>query len=174
MSNQATEGGTSTMVVVKCSDKVEGSGDNIYSPLCGGLYKEEEDSLVPWLGTDPDANMNCFTWSKDNNDWIVSEDQYDDEFKTGEDLYIMFDSVHRPSRRKERQRRYAPSIQSMPSLMAFVEKESHRYPSSLTRIYSVSILSGMECGTSSPFHTHVINRRGGIFLYISLDFPWNI
>ena len=48
MSNQAPEGGTSTMVVVKWSDKLEGSGDNIYLPLCGGLYKEEEDSLVPW------------------------------------------------------------------------------------------------------------------------------
>ena len=35
--NQAQEGETSTMVVVKWSDKVEGSGDNIDSPLCGGL-----------------------------------------------------------------------------------------------------------------------------------------
>ena len=74
MSNQAPDGETSTMVFVKWSDKVEGSGDNIDSPLCGGLYKEEEDSLVPWSGTDPDANMNCFTWSKMNNDWIVPED----------------------------------------------------------------------------------------------------
>ena len=40
--NQAPEGETSTMVVFKWSDKVEGSGDNIDSPLCGGLYKEEE------------------------------------------------------------------------------------------------------------------------------------
>ena len=53
----------------------------INPPLCGGLYKEEEDSLVPWSGTDPDAKMNCFTWSKVNNDWIVPEGQYDDEFK---------------------------------------------------------------------------------------------
>ena len=58
ISNQAPEGETSTMVVVKWSDKVEGSGDNIDSPLCGGLYKEEEDSLVPQSGTDPDAKMN--------------------------------------------------------------------------------------------------------------------
>ena len=48
ISNQAPEGETSTMVVVKWSDKVEGSGDDIDSPLCGGLYKEEEGSLVPW------------------------------------------------------------------------------------------------------------------------------
>ena len=69
------------MVVVKWSDKVEGSGDDIDSPLCGGLYKEEEDYLVPWSGTDPDAKMNCLTWSKENNDWIFPEDQYDEEFK---------------------------------------------------------------------------------------------
>ena len=25
--------------------------------------------------------MNSFTWSKENNDWIVPEDQYDEEFK---------------------------------------------------------------------------------------------
>ena len=36
--NQAPEGGTSTMVVIKWSEKVEGSGDNIDSPLCSGLY----------------------------------------------------------------------------------------------------------------------------------------
>ena len=66
------------MVVIKWSEKVEGSGDNIYSPLCGGLYKEEDNSLVPRSGTDPDSNMNCFTWSKENKDWIFPEDQYDE------------------------------------------------------------------------------------------------
>ena len=69
------------MVVVKWSDNLEGYGENIYSSLCGGLYKEEEDYLVPWSGTDPDAKMNCCTWSKENNDWIVTEDEYDEEFK---------------------------------------------------------------------------------------------
>ena len=39
ISNQAPEGETSTMAVVKWSDKVEGSGDDMDSPLCGGLYK---------------------------------------------------------------------------------------------------------------------------------------
>ena len=58
ISNQAPEGQTSTMLVFKWSDKVEGSGDDIDLPLCGVLYKEEEDSLVPWSGTDPYAKMN--------------------------------------------------------------------------------------------------------------------
>ena len=76
--NQAPDRETSTMAVVKYSDKVEGSGDDIDSPLCSRLYKEEEYSLVPWSGTDPDAKMNCFAWSKENNDWIFPEDQYDE------------------------------------------------------------------------------------------------
>ena len=81
ISNQDPEEEKSTMVVIKWSDKVEGSVDNIDYPLCGGLYKEEEGYLVPWSGTDPDAKMNCFTWSKEDNDWIVSGDQYNKEFK---------------------------------------------------------------------------------------------
>ena len=78
MSNQYPEGETSTMVVIKWSEKVEGSGENIDLPLCGGLYKEEDDSLVPWSGTDPDAKMKYFTWSKQNNYWIVPGDQYNE------------------------------------------------------------------------------------------------
>ena len=68
------------MVVVKWSDKVEGSVEDRDSPLCGGLYKEEKD-IVPWSGTDPDAKMNCFTWSKEDNDWNVPVHQYEEAFK---------------------------------------------------------------------------------------------
>ena len=59
--------------------------------------------------------------------------------KTGEDLYKMVNFVHIPSRRNERKRRHAPSIKALPSLMAFLEKESQKYPSSPTRINAVSI-----------------------------------
>ena len=68
ISNQVPDGDTSTMVVFKWSDKVEGSGDDIYSLLCGGLYKEDNEYIIPLSGTDPDAKMNCFTLSKVNND----------------------------------------------------------------------------------------------------------
>ena len=80
ISNQDPKGETSTMLVGKWSDKVEGSRDDIDSPLCGGLYKGEKD-IVTWSGSDPDAKINCFTWSQQNNDWIVPEDQYDEELK---------------------------------------------------------------------------------------------
>ena len=69
------------MVVVKWLDKVEGSGDKKYTPLCGSLYKEEDDYLVSWSGTDPFANTNSFVCSKENNDWVVPEDHYNEEFK---------------------------------------------------------------------------------------------
>ena len=78
ISNIAPEGETYTMVIIKRSEKVEGSGDNIYSPLCGVLYNEEDDSLVPWPGTDPNDKMNGFTWSKEKNNWTVPGDQYNE------------------------------------------------------------------------------------------------
>ena len=52
ISNQAPEGEKSTMLVVKWLDKVEGYGENIDSPLCGGLYMEEENYLVTRSGTE--------------------------------------------------------------------------------------------------------------------------
>ena len=52
------------MVVVNRSYKVEVLGDKLGSILCGRSYKEEDVSLIPWLGTDSDANMNFFAWSK--------------------------------------------------------------------------------------------------------------
>ena len=65
---------------------MEGSGDNIYYPLCGELYKEEEDYLVTWSGTDLDANMNCFTCSKEENDYIFQEMSIMKNSRTGEDI----------------------------------------------------------------------------------------
>ena len=58
--------------------KVEEYGDNIDASMCRGLYKEEDYYLVLWSGTDPDANMNILIWSKEDNDWIVPEDQYNE------------------------------------------------------------------------------------------------
>ena len=52
-----------------------------YAPLCGVLYKEEGGYLVPLSVTDPVSNMNSFTWYKEENDWIVPEEHYNEEFK---------------------------------------------------------------------------------------------
>ena len=94
--------------------------------------------------------------------------------RTGKDPYTMVNLVHRPSRINGIQRRHAPSMQALQSLMAFLEKESQKYPSIPKSINVVSIYSGMECRTSFPFQTHKIKRRGGIFFYTSIDFPWTM
>ena len=69
------------MVVVKCSDKVEGSRENIDATLYVVLYKREDNSLVTWSEIDPDANMNFFTCYKEDSDCIVPQDQYNEEFE---------------------------------------------------------------------------------------------
>ena len=48
-------------------------------PLCGQLYKKDDGSLVTCLGIYPDAKMNCFTWSKEDNDSILPGDYYNKE-----------------------------------------------------------------------------------------------
>ena len=46
----ALEGAISIKMTVylKWSDKVERLGDDIYAPLCGGIYKEDDGSIVTW------------------------------------------------------------------------------------------------------------------------------
>ena len=92
---------------------------------------------------------------------------------TGKDLFKMVNSDSRISRRWERQKKHALIIQDLSSLMGFLGKEGHKYPSSPTRINAVSIWSEIERDMSSPLHTHKIKRRSGIFSYISIDLPWN-
>ena len=92
---------------------------------------------------------------------------------TGKKLLTMVNSVRKISRRREIQRKHARSMQALLSLMAFLEKEIQRYPSSTTSIIAVSIWSGMECGMSFTLNTHAIKRRYGILFYMSLNFPWN-
>ena len=61
------------------------------------------------------------------------------DLRTGEDLYLLVNSVHRTSRGKEIQRRHAQSMQALPSLLAFLDKEIQKYPSIPTGINAVSI-----------------------------------
>ena len=92
--------------------------------------------------------------------------------KDDKDLSIMANYVCIPSRRRGRQRIHALSMQDFTSLMAFLWIEIQKYPSSTTSINSMITWSGMEFGMSSTSHTHAINRRRGIFLYISIYFLW--
>ena len=80
--NQAPEGVIYTMVVVKWSDNVEGQVEKIDDPLCGGLYKEQYRYIFTWSVTDPDVKINCFNFSKEENDWIVPGHQYNEDLNS--------------------------------------------------------------------------------------------
>ena len=69
------------MVIVKWSDAMKGPRVKVDGPLFGGLCKEYHGYIVPWSGTDPDAKLDSFTWSKKENDWIVLGYQYNEDFK---------------------------------------------------------------------------------------------
>ena len=58
---------------------------------------------------------------------------------TGKYVFTMVNSARRTSRRREEQRRYAPSIQDISSLMGFLEKEIRKSLSNPTRINAVII-----------------------------------
>ena len=66
------------MVVIKWSDAIKGPKVKLDGPLCGELYKEDRGSIIPWSGTDPAAKMNSFTWSTNDNNWIILGDQYNE------------------------------------------------------------------------------------------------
>ena len=173
ISNQYPEGETYTMVVVKLSDKVEGSGDDIDSPLCGRLYKEETD-IVPWSGTYPYAKMNCFTWSKEDNDWIVSGDQYNEELKNQKGP--IHNGQFRSQTLKEKQKteetcsKYAGSAkfngiprEGKPAIPIKSYKDQ-------CREHMINNVMWDVLSFPDPRN----KRRGGIFFYINLDFHWNM
>ena len=66
------------MVVIKWSNAIKGPRDKVDGPLCDGLYKEDHLSIINWPGTDPDSKINSFTWSTDENCWILIGDQYNE------------------------------------------------------------------------------------------------
>ena len=62
-------------MVIKLSDAIKWPRVKVDGPQCGGLYQEDHGYIIPWSGTDPDAEMNSFTWSTNENDWIILGDQ---------------------------------------------------------------------------------------------------
>ena len=57
-----------TMMVIKWADAIKGRRVKVDGPQYGGLYKEDNESIITWSGTDPDAKMNYFTCSTEEND----------------------------------------------------------------------------------------------------------
>ena len=68
------------MVVIKWLDAIKVPIVKVNGPQCGGLYEEDHGSIIHWSGTNPYAKMNYFTWSTEENDWILLGDQYNEGF----------------------------------------------------------------------------------------------
>ena len=45
-------------------------------PIFGGLFKDSDDRIIPWSGTDLDSNVNCFTWNFKFSTWICKNDTF--------------------------------------------------------------------------------------------------
>ena len=58
------------MVVIKWSDAIKEPRVKVDGPQCGGLYQDDNGSIIPWSGTDPESKINSFTFSTEENDWI--------------------------------------------------------------------------------------------------------
>ena len=69
------------MVVIKWSDSIKGPRVKVNGPLFSGSYKEDHGSIVPSSGIEPDVKLNYFTWSKEENDWLVIGYHYNEDFK---------------------------------------------------------------------------------------------
>ena len=53
--------------------------DQVAVPLCG-IFKDESGSteiIVPWVGTDPDSNIQNYTWDQDNEKLIFPTELFD-------------------------------------------------------------------------------------------------
>ena len=60
---------------------MEGPSVKLDGLLCGGLYKEVGGSIVTWPGTEPDAKMNFFTWSRKDDYWVFKGYKDNNKFK---------------------------------------------------------------------------------------------
>ena len=80
--------------------KVKGLGNDIDFLLYSGLYKGKDGSLVPCLVMDTYVNMNCFTWSRKDTDWIFQGTCTTKSSRTGKDISIIINSDRMPSMRR--------------------------------------------------------------------------
>ena len=61
------------MIVVKCTESVEGLGDKVNDSLWLVLYKEKDGSIFTWSGTEPYSKMNRLTCYIEYSYWMVPD-----------------------------------------------------------------------------------------------------
>ena len=122
------------MVVIKWSDSIKGPTVKVYSPHCGGLYKEDHGYIIPWSVTDPDEKMNCFSWSIEENNWTLLGDQYNEDFNNWKGPINNGRFRQKNIKEMRKTEKHALSMQALSSLMGLIGNKIHKYPSSPTSI----------------------------------------
>ena len=127
------------MVVIKWSDAIKGPRVKVYGPQCGGLYKEDRGSIIPWSETDPDAKMNSFTWFTEENDWIFLGNHYNEDFNNWKgpinNGQFRQKNIKEMRKKEETCSKYAGYVK----FNGIPREESQKYPSSPTRVNAVGI-----------------------------------
>ena len=49
----------------------EGDGGTVPKPKCGGLFKSDKGEVVPFVGTNPDAKINSYSWCDIKSKWSI-------------------------------------------------------------------------------------------------------
>ena len=50
--------------------------DLVPIPRIGGIFKDDSGTLIPFVGTDPDAETNCWSWDQTAQKWLIAQDTF--------------------------------------------------------------------------------------------------
>eukprot|EP00957_Ditylum_brightwellii_P088702 6754937-Ditylum_brightwellii.AAC.1 len=79
LSSRCTMTTVPDMTLVKLVEECVGlditlAGHTIVTPLCRGIFKDntqDKQLIILWSGTNPDRQINYFSWSEDESKWQV-------------------------------------------------------------------------------------------------------
>jgi hypothetical protein len=57
-------------------DAVATTAQGVNTPITGGLVKAEDGTIIAYVGTDPDSQVNVFTWDVIDNKWTIETTIY--------------------------------------------------------------------------------------------------
>ena len=82
-SDKETPPAPQASTVLKWNDTVAAISKGVPVPQCGGIFKdvkggEDKVTFVPFVGTDPDRKINCWSWDQKEDEWTISSAAYKD------------------------------------------------------------------------------------------------
>ena len=85
MQEEPERGGGVRSTIKKMIKWKRSTAANVLVPSCGGISrmisKDGKEDLVPWVGTDPDEKVNCFSWDIDAQEWSIDSNLYNKNWR---------------------------------------------------------------------------------------------